>query len=431
MQSEEFDTKKNLIVNYLPSTLSQDDVRQMFTEIGAVNNCKLIRNIATGQSLGYAFVEYADEESASRAIVQITGKEMNGKTIKVSYARQSSPEIKNSNVYIGGLPKWVTEEKLMSLFSPFGSILSHKVLTNPDGTSRGAGFVRFSLNTEATEAIAAMAGKTLPDSEGPLTVKLAIPPASKRDSMQALNAITSSNLAGVGVATRTANVRFNPMAVSNQGLFNPNLQQQTSTIQGAVAAALSKTSIGASQSLMNNSAVAGIPTSIYVYGLQTAHTELTMYELFAPFGAVLNVKLIRDNSKEDKPSKGYGFVNFAAQEDAIRAVSSMNGVPFEERVLQVSLKQGGKQQQQPQQLQQLQQLQQQQQQPLQQQQQQPLQQSHLTQYNYGANPQSQLQQMQFTAYNGIQQQQQPQPPQPPPRSLTQYSTGLPLTSNMR
>ena len=67
----------------------------------------------------------------------------------MSYARQSNPDIKNANVYVAGLPEWVSEEKLFAVFSPYGSILSQKVLTNPNGTSRGAGFVRFSLNSEA------------------------------------------------------------------------------------------------------------------------------------------------------------------------------------------------------------------------------------------------------------------------------------------
>ena len=67
-------------------------------------------------------------------------------------------------MYIAGLPEWITEEKLLSLFSPFGVVMSHKILTNPDGSSRGAGFVRYSLNKEANQAIEQMAGKVLADS---------------------------------------------------------------------------------------------------------------------------------------------------------------------------------------------------------------------------------------------------------------------------
>ena len=58
-----------------------------------------------------------------------------------------------------------------------------------------------------------------------------------------------------------------------------------------------------------NTSFIGKPASVYVYGLQPQHTELTLYELFSPFGGVLNVKLIRDLTKENKSCKGYGFFN--------------------------------------------------------------------------------------------------------------------------
>lgn len=340
---DKFDAKRNLIVNYLPNTLTEDEVLKMFEAIGSVSSCKLILNKTTGESLGYAFVEYADEESAKKAIDEITGTQLNGKTLKVSLARPPSAEdVKNANVYIAGLPGTLPEDELLSLFSSYGTVLSHKILTNADGTSRGAGFVRFSSNSEAAKAIKEMANTTLPNAVGPLTVKLAIPPASK-DNLNSLNAITTSTLAGLGVASRNANVRFNPMAASNQLLVN-------GTPTSAVAAALS----GMNAHLAQNASVAQLqqqPASVYVFGLQPTHTELTLYELFSPFGAILNVKLIRDLTKEGKPCKGYGFVNFSKADDATRAVGSMHGVQFEERVLQVSFKQNKNQQQQQQQIQ--------------------------------------------------------------------------------
>lgn len=326
MDQKEFDMRRNLIVNYLPTTLSQDDVKQMFMRIGPVSNCKLVRNTATGQSLGYAFIEYPDEDSASLAIAQINGFEMQGKTIKVSYARKSTPEIQNANVYVAGLPQWVTEDELQSLFAPFGTILSQKVLKNPDGSPRGAGFVRYNLYAEATVAIQKMSGKTLPDSTGPLTVKLAIPPASKQDSLQALNAITTNTLAGVGVANRMTSVRFNPLTPSNQILISNNLPTQHAAHQ-------------VNQHSPTGNVDSCTPASLYIFGLQPTHSELTLYELFSPFGGILSVKLIRDITKEDKPCKGYGFVNFAKYDEATKAVASMNGVPFDERILQVSFKQ--------------------------------------------------------------------------------------------
>ena len=40
--------KTNIIINYLPQTMSQDDVYSLFSTIGDVENCKLVRDKATG-----------------------------------------------------------------------------------------------------------------------------------------------------------------------------------------------------------------------------------------------------------------------------------------------------------------------------------------------------------------------------------------------
>jgi len=120
------------------------------------------------------------------------------------------------------------------------------------------------------------------------------------------------NLSDFGATGYTSNVRFNPMGRNLNALHPTNAVGAAANVAGA---------------------------TLYVFGLRETHSELTLYELFSPFGGILNVKLIRDLSKEDKPCKGYGFVNYTNCEDAVKAVAAMNGVTFEERNLQVSIKQ--------------------------------------------------------------------------------------------
>jgi len=43
------ENKTNLIINYLPQTMSQDDVRSLFSTVGEVDSCKLIRDKTTGK----------------------------------------------------------------------------------------------------------------------------------------------------------------------------------------------------------------------------------------------------------------------------------------------------------------------------------------------------------------------------------------------
>lgn len=122
------DPKTNLIVNYLPQTMSQEDIRSLFVSVGEVESCKLIRDKVTGQSLGYGFVNYVKQEDAEKAINSLNGLRLQNKTIKVSIARPSSESIKGANLYVSGLPKNMTQPDLEVLFSPFGKIITSRIL---------------------------------------------------------------------------------------------------------------------------------------------------------------------------------------------------------------------------------------------------------------------------------------------------------------
>lgn len=48
--------------------------------------------------------------------------------LQVSYARPSSEAIKGANLYVSGLPKNMTQQDLEALFSPFGRIITSRIL---------------------------------------------------------------------------------------------------------------------------------------------------------------------------------------------------------------------------------------------------------------------------------------------------------------
>ena len=50
---EKEDSKTNLIVNYLPQDMTQDEIRSLFSSIGAIESCKLIRDKRTGKNRGF------------------------------------------------------------------------------------------------------------------------------------------------------------------------------------------------------------------------------------------------------------------------------------------------------------------------------------------------------------------------------------------
>ncbi|XP_072457087.1 ELAV-like protein 1 isoform X6 [Notamacropus eugenii] len=122
--------RTNLIVNYLPQNMTQDELRSLFSSIGEVESAKLIRDKVAGHSLGYGFVNYVTAKDAERAINTLNGLRLQSKTIKVSYARPSSEVIKDANLYISGLPRTMTQKDVEDMFSRFGRIINSRVLVD-------------------------------------------------------------------------------------------------------------------------------------------------------------------------------------------------------------------------------------------------------------------------------------------------------------
>lgn len=103
------------------------------------------------------------------AIDTFNGFTVQNKRIKVAFARPSSADIKNANLYVKNLPVNVTESDVKKLFSQFGTIIQCRIPT----TNKGVAFVLYNLHTQAQEAMDAMHGRLVDGSDLPLDVKFA------------------------------------------------------------------------------------------------------------------------------------------------------------------------------------------------------------------------------------------------------------------
>jgi ELAV like protein 2/3/4 len=81
----EENAKTNLIVNYLPQNMTQEEIKALFASIGPVDSCKLIKDKLTGQSLGYAFVNFVNQDDAEKAVNTLNSMRLQNKTIKVLF----------------------------------------------------------------------------------------------------------------------------------------------------------------------------------------------------------------------------------------------------------------------------------------------------------------------------------------------------------
>ncbi|BDX38541.1 hypothetical protein CYCD_18960 [Tenuifilaceae bacterium CYCD] len=77
----------NIYVSGLSYRISDDDLRQLFEEYGAIKSAKVITDRETGRSRGFGFVEMDNDEEAKKAIEELTGAEYDGKVISVTEAK--------------------------------------------------------------------------------------------------------------------------------------------------------------------------------------------------------------------------------------------------------------------------------------------------------------------------------------------------------
>ena len=76
-----------LYVGGIPYRSTEDDLKKAFSEAGNVVSASIISDRMTGRSRGFGFVEMATVEEAQAAIDRWDGKELDGRTLSVSFAR--------------------------------------------------------------------------------------------------------------------------------------------------------------------------------------------------------------------------------------------------------------------------------------------------------------------------------------------------------
>jgi RNA recognition motif-containing protein len=76
-----------LYVGNLPYNISEENLRELFSQAGTVASVALIKDRTTGMSKGFAFVEMDSQASAQKAITMFKDYIMNDRPLSVSFAR--------------------------------------------------------------------------------------------------------------------------------------------------------------------------------------------------------------------------------------------------------------------------------------------------------------------------------------------------------
>jgi len=168
----------NVFVKNFGEELGDEKLKEMFTKFGKITSYKIMAEEG-GKNKGFGFVSFEDSEAAEKAVEELNGTEINGKSLFVGRAQKKAErqqELKKKfemlklerlnryqgvNLYVKNLDDSIDDEILRKEFSPYGTITSAKVMCCEEGRSKGFGFVCFSSPEEATKAVTEMNGRII------------------------------------------------------------------------------------------------------------------------------------------------------------------------------------------------------------------------------------------------------------------------------
>ncbi|KAJ9670669.1 hypothetical protein PVL29_026920 [Vitis rotundifolia] len=270
----------NIFIKNLDKAIDNKALYDTFSTFGAILSCKIATD-ASGQSKGYGFVQFDNEESAKNATDKLNGMLLNDKQVYVGpFVRKQEREsatnkTKFNNVYVKNLLESTTDEDLKNIFGEYGPITSAVVMQDGDGKSKCFGFVNFENADDAARSVEALNGKKFDDKEW------YVGKAQKKTERE----------------------------VELKGRFEQSLKEAVDKFQGL---------------------------NLYVKNLDDSIADDKLRELFSEFGTITSCKVMRD---PNGISRGSGFVAFSTAEEASRALADMNGKMVASKPLYVALAQ--------------------------------------------------------------------------------------------
>ncbi|KAK7277367.1 hypothetical protein RIF29_18518 [Crotalaria pallida] len=271
----------NVFIKNLDTSIDNKALHDTFTSFGTILSCKVAVD-SNGQSKGYGFVQFDNDESAQNAITKLNGMLMNDKKVYVGlFVRRqergpSNGSPKFTNVYVKNLSETYTDEDLKQLFGPFGTITSAVVMKDVNGKSRCFGFVNFQSPDSAAAAAERLNGTT-----------------TSGDKVLFVGRAQSK-------AEREADLKAK---------FEQERMGRYEKLQGA---------------------------NLYLKNLDDNTTDDNLKELFSEFGTITSCKVMVDSNGN---SKGSGFVAFSTPEEANKALNEMNGKMIGRKPLYVAVAQ--------------------------------------------------------------------------------------------
>lgn len=251
-----------LYVGNLDHSVSEELLCTLFSQIGQINGCKVIREPGNDP---YAFIDFATHQGAATALVAMNKRLFLDKEMKVNWATSSGnqPKLDTSNhyhIFVGDLSPEIETQTLREAFAPFGEISNCRIVRDPQTLkSKGYAFISFVKKAEAENAIIAMNGQWL-GSRSIRTNWSTRKPPPPRDSRNTEN------------KAPTFDEVYNQSSPTN--------------------------------------------CTVYCGGFINGIDDDLMHRVFSPFGTIQDIRCFKD--------KGYAFIKFTTKESAAHAIEGVH-----------------------------------------------------------------------------------------------------------
>uniref|UniRef100_A0A7N1A8G9 Polyadenylate-binding protein n=1 Tax=Kalanchoe fedtschenkoi TaxID=63787 RepID=A0A7N1A8G9_KALFE len=340
-----------LYVGDLDVNVTDLQLYDLFGQVGRVASVRVCRDLSTGLSLGYGYVNFTSAEDASKAIEELNFTPLHGKTTRVTHCHRD-PSVRKSgagNVYIKNLDKSIHNKALQKTFSMFGPSLFlfeneesaqnamekfNGMLINDKQVYVGP-FVRKQEresvlnNTKFTNVYVKNLSEAITDEDldrifgeyGKLTSRVVMKDADGKSKCFGFVNFQDPDAAARAVEALNGNkiddkVWFVGKAQKKsereqevKGRFEQNMKEAADNYQGV---------------------------NLYVKNLHDSIDDEKLKGLFSEFGTITSCKVTCDPSGI---SRGSGFVAFTTPEEASRALVEMNGKMAVSKPLYVAIAQ--------------------------------------------------------------------------------------------
>ena len=78
---------KKIYIGNLAFSSTDNSLNDLFSQYGTVDSCRIVMDRDTGRSKGFGFVEMSTDDEAEKAISELNGKEIDGRSLRVNEAR--------------------------------------------------------------------------------------------------------------------------------------------------------------------------------------------------------------------------------------------------------------------------------------------------------------------------------------------------------